>query len=107
MRAIEKVRSLYGDFTQDENGEFLFSDDTINDWLELTNNNFFAAAANACRALAVDQAYLLKVVRTDDLQVNGAAVAAELRLLAKDLDTQAILFESESSDGFEVVQWDL
>ena len=105
MKPITLVRSLYGDLSEDENGNYLFSDETVEGWLELTGNNPYAAAANACRALAVDQAYLLKVVRTDDLQVNGAVVAAELRLTAENLDAQAIAFEQSRDDAFEVVEW--
>lgn len=105
MDHVNIVRSLYGDMTTDENGQYLFSEQTIEGWLELTGNNPYAAAANACRALAVDQAYLLKVVRTDDLQVNGALVAAELRLLAENLDSQAAAYEDGQEDAFEVIEW--
>ena len=89
MNVLDLVRSLYGDMTLDDQGNFLFSDEVIDGWLTLTGGSAYRAAAIALRALAADQAYLLKVVRTDDLQVDGRAVAAELRQLADDYDQRA------------------
>lgn len=101
-KEINLVRSLYGDLTRDEENNYLFDDATIEGWLELAEGNAYRAAAMACRALSVDQAYLLKVVRTDDLQVNGAAVAAELRLMALDFEKQAENAEPEAFEVFEI-----
>lgn len=102
MSDIDLVRSLYGDIEPDTDGNYLFDDFSIEGFLKLADNNPYRAAASACRALAVSEAYLLKVVRTDDMQVNGAVVAAELRLLAESLEEQADQFD----DGqFEVVDF--
>ena len=103
--SVKLVRSLYGDLVEDDEGNFLFDDETIEDWLELGEGSAYRAAAMACRALAVDQAYLLKVVRTDDLAVDGAKVAAELRIMANDFEAQANRIDAEGDNNFEVVVW--
>lgn len=103
MANAELVRSLYGDISPDDEGDYLFSDGTIEGWLELTDDNPYRCAAMACRALAADQNYLLKNIRTDDLTINGSAVATEFRQLADDLDKQADDFDRQKIGGFEVV----
>ncbi len=103
MNVLDLVRSLYGDMTPDDQGNFLFSDEVIDGWLTLAGGSAYRAAAIALRALAADQAYLLKVVRTDDLQVDGRAVAAELRQLADDYDQRAREDDTEGDGTFDIV----
>lgn len=103
---VTLTRSLYGDLSPDQTGDYLFDNTTVEGFLRLAHSNPYRAAAMACRALSVDQVYLLKVVRTQDLQVNGAAVAAELRLIAQDLDVQADAYELNDDDGFEIIDFD-
>ena len=103
MNVLDLVRSLYGDMTPDDQGNFLFSDEVIDGWLTLAGGSAYRAAAIALRALAADQAYLLKVVRTDDLQVDGRAVAAELRQLADDYDQRAREEDTEGDGTFDIV----
>lgn len=103
MATIDQIRSLYGDISPDDEGNYLFSDATIEGWLELTEDNPYRCAAIACRALAADQNYLLKSIRTDDLTINGAAVATEFRQLADDYEREADDWDRLSVGGFEVV----
>lgn len=65
--------------------EYIFGDAQITALLGLFNGNVKRAAAQAKDIIATDQVLLLKVVRTDDLSVDGAKVAAELRIQAKSL----------------------
>lgn len=67
-----------------------------------------AAAATALRAMAAQEAIISKVIKTEDLQTDGAKLADSLRLLARELDGQQ---KQEDDDialaefGFEVVTY--
>lgn len=65
--------------------DFLFSDVQITTLLSLFDANVKMAAAQAKDIIAADTVMLLKVIKTDDLQVDGQKVAAELREQAKSL----------------------
>lgn len=98
---IEKVRALIPDLDEDDQ---IFSDTQIDVYLEIYAGNVRRAAAAAINAISIDEVLLLKVVRTDDLQVNGAQVAEQLRKRAKDLNDEADASEAgEASDVFLVV----
>jgi hypothetical protein len=101
---IGLVRLLIPDTAVDEEGEFLFTDDQIDGLLGLYANNIKRTAAQAKDIIATDQVLLLKVVRTDDLSVDGAKVAAELRLQAKSLRDQADAADALAvGDYFDIV----
>lgn len=100
---IGKVRVLIPDVVEDADG-YLFSDEQITVLLGLYNDNIKRAAAQAKDILATDTALLLKVLRTDDLSVDGAKTAAELREQAKALRAQADADEaSGAAEYFDVV----
>lgn len=100
---IGKVRVLIPDVVEDADG-YLFSDEQIEVLLGLYNDNIKRAAAQAKDILATDTALLLKVLRTDDLSVDGAKTAAELREQAKALRAQADADEaSGAAEYFDVV----
>lgn len=100
---IGKVRVLIPDVVEDADG-YLFSDEQITVLLGLYNDNIKRAAAQAKDILATDTALLLKVLRTDDLSVDGAKTAAELREQAKALRVQADADEaSGAAEYFDVV----
>lgn len=80
---INEVRSLVADVTTDINGEYLFPDDQITNFLTLAENDPRRAAGYALLALATDQAYTLKHISTDDLGVQGDMVAAQLLAIGK------------------------
>lgn len=100
-----QVRLLIPDTAQDENDEYIFTDGQIAAFLSIYKDNIKRAAAQALDVLATDTALLLKVVRTDDLQVDGVKVAAELRARAKSLreDADADDYEDAAAEGFQVV----
>jgi hypothetical protein len=98
------VRLLIPDTSVDETDEFIFSDDQIDAMIGLFSGNVKRAAAQAKDVIASDTVMLLKVVRTDDLQVDGAKAAAELRLQAKSLRDQADKDdEAGLNDSFQIV----
>lgn len=101
---IGLVRLLVPDMALDEDGDYLFSDDQIEAFLGLFNGNIKRAAAQAKDVVAADTVMLVKVVRTDDLSVDGAKAAAELRAQAKSLRDQAdAADEADVLDYFTIV----
>lgn len=107
MATIDDVRALIGDVViADDTGEFLFSDEHLQTLLNLNNGSVFRAAADALRALSVDQVYLYKAsLKTDDMSVDGAQVAVQLRLLATEFENKANSQDAQDA-GFEIVAFD-
>lgn len=94
-----KVRLLLSD-TNSSN--VIFQDDEIDAFLGLEGDNIKRAAATGKEAIAVNQVLLLKVIRLLDLQTDGASVARELRMQAKELRDQAKEEEAnEDGGGFD------
>lgn len=84
--------------------DYIFADAQITALLGLFNGNVKRAAAQAKDIIATDEVLLVQVVRTDDLSVDGAKVAAELRAQAKSLRDQAdAADQAEVFDYFQVV----
>lgn len=86
---IEKVRVLIPDNEQIFDGDYLFSDNDLNAYLEVANNSVLRAASYAVLAIANSEAIISKIIKTQDLSTNGAAVADALRLTAKQLADRA------------------
>lgn len=102
---VGQVRLLIPDTARDANDEYIFTDPQIQAILTLYRNNIKRTAARAKDIIAADTAMLLKVVRTDDLTVDGVKVAAELRAQAAQLRTEADAdeFEDAADTGFRIV----
>lgn len=84
-------------------GEYVwFSDNDLGGFLTVYSGSVRRAAAQALRTVASSQALLLKKFSSDDLSVDGPAIAEALRKLAKDLDTQADGDEA-NVDIFELI----
>lgn len=71
-------------FGESEN-EYLFSDATLDGYLVRARGSILRAAGYANLAIASSEAMISKVIRTQDLTTNGAAVADALRQVAKEL----------------------
>lgn len=83
-------------------GEYVwYGDDALGGLLTVYGGNVRRAAAQALRTVASSQALLLKKWSSDDLSVDGPAIAEALRKLAKDLDDQADT-EEANVDIFEI-----
>jgi hypothetical protein len=114
-----KVRALLPDVEQvDFSGEgvpeYLFSDSHIDALLATARGRtggrarIYRAAALGLRAIAVSEALIAKVIKTEDLQTDGAKLATALMGGAKGLDDQADKdeeAEDEWSYGFQVVDF--
>lgn len=91
-----RVRLLISD-TADEP---IFEDEEIDAFLDLTGSSVYRAAATALRAIAGNEAQVLKRIRLLDLDTDGAVVSEALRKLAADYDAEA----ARGDSGFEVAE---
>lgn len=82
---LGQVRLLIVDTTDDP----VFSDPEIAAFLIIEGDSVKAAAALAYETIAADEVLTSKVIRSQDLATDGAAVAAELRARAQQLRAEA------------------
>jgi hypothetical protein len=112
--AIGQVRLLIPDVEQlsnpadpDAANEYIFNDAQIQAFISLYSNNIKRAAAQAKLVLATSETLISKVIRTDDLQTDGAKLGQELRAQAKELRDQANEEELyDAYEEFEIVDFD-
>jgi hypothetical protein len=67
----------------------MFTDTDIENFLTVANGNILRAAGYACLAISTSEALISKVIKTQDLATNGAAVADSLTKKAHELFTRA------------------
>jgi hypothetical protein len=111
--AVGQVRLLIPDTEQLENpsdptaeASYIFDDHQIQAFLALYLNSVKRAAAQAKLVLATSETLISKVIRTDDLQTDGAKLGQELRAQAKELRDQASEEELyEAYEDFEIVDF--
>lgn len=84
--SVRLVRLLTGDKAA---GEYIFTDDEIESFLELSKGNVYYAAADALDAIASNTAYTLKVLTILDVTTNGQATAEAIRASAAALRAKA------------------
>lgn len=91
------VRDLIADHAEDP----LLTDEQLDRLLRVEGDPRLAAA-RALDMIAVSEVLVSKKIRTQDLQTDGPAVAAELRSLARALRNE---YDAEDAawDGFDVV----
>lgn len=77
----------------------LFTDEQINAFLAMHDENVNLAAAKALLVIAASEVLVSKKIRTQDLSTDGPAVSAELRNLAASLRYEGSL----EGSFFEVV----
>lgn len=83
----------------------LFTDEELKAYYAMSRDNIKRAAANALDAIASSTVMLLKLVKTDDLTVDGPAVGKELRLRAKAMREEADAddLEDAMAEGFQII----
>lgn len=96
---IDTVRLLIADV---DPARQLITDMQLEAFLSLNNGNVRCAAAEALETIATSEVLVSKVIRTQDLQTNGAAVAAELRSRAADLRSLAAQADYLADPVFDV-----
>lgn len=75
---------------------YIFNDAVLQSYLALTRGNVYTAAAIAVNALATTEALILKVLKSDDRQTDGAKLADALGKRADWLRAEG---EREDEDG--------
>lgn len=83
MADSDLVRILIPDTEAVFEGETLFSDTDIENFLLVSRGNIYRAAGLAMVAIGNSEAMISKVIRTQDLSTNGAAVAASFHKAAE------------------------
>ena len=83
---VKLVRLLTGDKAVND---YIFTDDEMESFLELSNGNVYHAAADALDAIAANAAYTLKVLTILDVTTNGQATAEAIRASAAALRAKA------------------
>lgn len=108
---VGKVRALIPDveevdFRKDGDPSYLFDDDQLEALLAVSDDNVRRAAADAVEALATSEAYISKVVRTEDLQTDGAKVANAMLVRAAQLRREADAEDERAAgDSFDVIPY--
>jgi hypothetical protein len=101
---IGRIRALIPDvervdYSAEGTAEYLFSDAHLAGLYAISGGpeaaRIYRAAASALRALAVSEGLIQKVIRTEDLQTDGAKLASALLAGAKQLDDRADAAEDE------------
>jgi len=79
---------------------YYYPDEVHESFLDMEGGNLKLAAANVLLSFAANEALVSKKIRTESLQTDGPAVAAELRLQAAQLRLDG-LREKEAADSEE------
>src|SRR5690606_19035181 len=99
---IGRIRALIPDveqvdYSDEGTAQYLFSDAHLSGLYAISSGNdparLYRAAASALRALAVSEGLIQKVIRTEDLQTDGAKLASALLSGAKALEDRADMAE--------------
>lgn len=101
--SIGLVRLLTTDLDEEDP---LLTDAQVTALLSLTNQDKRLAAAQALDIIARSEVLVSKKIKTQDLQTDGPAVAAELRASAAELRRQSNEAEGDSESGFDIVGFD-
>lgn len=98
---VGQVRLLISDVNETKP---ILADDQIDGFLELNGQNVRRAAADALDAIADSEVLVSKVIRSQDLNTDGAKVADALRAHADRLRKQADELDPEGGDfAFDII----
>ena len=100
---VGRVRLLIADLDE---SAFLLTNEVVDAYLSLHEENVYRAAADAMDAMATSDVLLSRKIRTQDLQTDGPAVATDLRKRAAELRARADADDAkaaETDDVFEVI----
>lgn len=102
---LGRVRLLLADVDE---ANLVLDDGQIEAHLAIEGGAVKLAAASALEAVARSEALILKVIRSQDLQTDGAKLAAELRASAALLRQQHAAEAVTAADdgGFSIIDYD-
>lgn len=86
--------------------EALFDDDEIAVFLALEGANVLNAAALAVETIASNEVMVLKVIRMQDMDTDGAAVGRALMARAAQLRERAVTLENLSESTFDLANFE-
>jgi hypothetical protein len=98
---VGRVRLLIADLDE---SAFLLTNEVVDAYLGLHDENVYRAAADAMDAIATSETLLGKKIRTQDLQTDGPAVATDLRKRAAELRARAAAEEAKAADTGDVFE---
>lgn len=100
---VGKIRLLVSDT---DSTAPVFTDTEITALYAMCGSNVRLGAAQALEAIAGNELLVAKVIKTLDLETDGAKVSAELRNLAKSLRERAADYDSDGNlFGMDVVDF--
>lgn len=108
---LGKVRALIPDTEEvdwDDSGttSFLLPDGHLSALLSLNNDQVRLAAADACEAIGMSEALISKVIKTEDLETDGAKNAQVFLTRARQLrDAHKWEQDVEASGHFQLVKF--
>lgn len=97
----DMVRLLLADVDPDNE---VLSDDKLAGFLVIERGSVKRAAAQALNAIAISEALVSKVIKTQDLQTDGVKLSAELRARAGELREEAQTDEDDFT-GWAVIDF--
>ena len=97
---VGKVRLLISDVDTAVAANQVFTDEEVETLLALEGDSVRLGAALALETIARNEVMVSKVIRVLDLQTDGASVARELRLQAKELREQEAAAVEAADDSF-------
>lgn len=107
---IGDIRALIPDIERVQNPnfpenepEFMFSDGHLGALLRIAGGNVLMATALACETLGTSEALILKVITTEDLATNGAALMG--RYLERARQMRQTAANSEKDDEWGDIQF--
>lgn len=98
---VGRVRLLIADLDE---SAFLLTNEVVDAYLGLHEENVYRAAADAMDAIATSETLLGKKIRTQDLQTDGPAVATDLRKRAAELRARADADDAKAADAGDVFE---
>lgn len=111
---IGMIRALIPDVEQVDyrdqgTPEYMFSDQHLMGLYRIApgegSSRLYRAAASALRALAVSEGLIQKVIRTEDLQTDGAKLASALLAGARALEERGDAAEDDDMAGMIIVDF--
>lgn len=108
MTDIDLVRTLIPDtdaiYGENED-EHLFSDTEIENFLTVARGSVYRAAGLAMIAVGNSEALILKVIRTQDLQTNGATLQAAWLKSGERLLDEADKIDAGEDHFFQIINY--
>lgn len=106
----DSVRLLISDIGGESGTDFLYTDNEVENFLRLNGGSVRRAAAQALRSIAGNESQVSKRIKFLELSTDGPSVSKELRALAEDFISEAVLEEEEDEGEVEIAHmsgdWD-